>query len=311
MLRWFAVIAALMVSSAASAEVVYPPGARVGLEPPAEMEISSRFAGFENPEKMASITIMELPAAAYSQALADLSKEELRRQGLRETSRQNFRIGTEEALLVGGEQTVGSQKIRKWIVLVGDDTTTGFVIAQAPAGKGNYTNVQIVSALKTINFRPPLSMEQQAESLPFTIGDFSGFRAVRVISGNSIVLTEGPKDNNLDGEQPVIVIGVSMGAPPDADSRASFARQALAASQNLRNIVPERSEGFRLKGDDWYEIVARATDTLSARPVVIMQTIRFRGNGYVRMLAMVKAEARTGTLSRFLNLIDSVEFKES
>jgi len=64
-----------------------------------------------------------------------------------------------------------------------------------------------------------------------------------------------------------------------------------------------------MKGDDWYEIVARATDVVTGRPVVVMQTIRFRDNGYLRMLAMVKAEERTGTLTRFRNIIDNVELK--
>lgn len=311
MFRWLTVLALLLVSSVASAEVVFPPGSRIGLEPPAEMEISTRFSGFESQEFMASITLMELPAVAFNQALSDLGKAELKRQGLRETMRQNFKIDGRDALIVGGEQIADGQRIRKWIAVIGDDNNTGFLIAQAPKAKNSYSDAQMVAALKSATFRPPLTMQQQAESLPFTIDDMAGFRMVRVISGNSIVLTDGPKDNNLDGEQPVAVIGVSMGSPPDAEGRAAFARQALASSQNLRNIVPERSEGFRYKGDEWYEIVARATDTLSARPVIVIQSIRFRGGGYIRMLAMVKAEARTGTLSRFLELFNSVEFKDS
>jgi hypothetical protein len=311
MVRWFSVLALLIFSTAASAEVVYPPGSRIGLEPPPEMALSSRFAGFENSEKQTSITIMELPAVAYNQAMADLSKQELKRQNVKEISRQIFKIGDRDALLVSGEQVADGQKIRKWIMVFGDDETTGFIIGQAPQEKDSYSNSQIIAALKTVTLRPPLTLEQQAESLPFSIGDLAGFRIVRVISGNSIILTDGPKDTNLDGEQPVVVIGVSMGAPPDDKNRETFARQALMSSQNLRNVMTERSESFHIKGDDWHEVVARAVDTISSRPVVVMQTIRFHGNGYVRMLAIVKEEARTGTLTRFLRIIDSVDFKES
>ncbi|MEN3929801.1 hypothetical protein WJT86_01840 [Microvirga sp. W0021] len=311
MIRWLIVSVLLVLSSVASAEAVYPAGSRIGLQPPGEMQLSNRFSGFENEELQTSITFVELPATAYSQAMSDLTKAGLKRQGLRENVRQNFKVNGEDALLVGGQQTVSGQKIRKWIVVLGDSTMTGFVIAQAPVDKKGFSDADMIAALKTVALRAPLSLQQQAESLPFTIGDLAGFRIVRVISGNSIILTEGPKDNNLDGEQPVIVIGVSMGAPAaDPNARDSFARELLASSQNLRNIFYERSENFRFKGDDWHEIVARAVDTLSARQVTVLQSIRFRGGGYIRMLAMVKSENRTGTLSRFLTLINSVEFKE-
>lgn len=122
------------------------------------------------------------------------------------------------------------------------------------------------------------------------------------------MLTQGPRDNNLEGNQPVVVIGASPGSPIEAKVREAFARQALGSSQNLRNLSIERSEGFRMEGDDWYEIVARATDVVTGRPVV-MQTIRFRDGGYLRMLAMVEAEDREGTLTKFRNIIDSVELR--
>ncbi len=313
MIRWFTLFIAMVVTSIASATVIYPPGSRIGIEPPAGMEISNRFPGFENIEKQTSVTIVELPAIAYDKAISDLAKDELKRQGLVENIRQNFKVGGRDALLVGGVQSANGERIRKWIVVAGDETTTAFLIAQAPEGRDAYSQNQIISALKSATFRAPLTLQQQVDSLPFTVGDLSGFRIIRVarvVGGDVLVLTDGPKDNNLDGEQPLVIIGVAMGGPPSAASQDAFARQALISAQNLRNIQPERAEGFRLNGDDWYEIVARAVDTATARPVIVMQTLRFRGGGHLRMLATVKAENRTGTLSRFLNIINSTEFKD-
>lgn len=309
MLRWIAVFVFIIFSPAAFAEPVFPPGSRIGLEPPPEMELSKRFSGFEDADRATSITIVEMPPEAFPQVAADLSKEQVKRQGLRERSRQNFKVGESEAILVSGVQTANGQKVGKWILAISDSEMTGFVIAQSPDGRTGYSDKDMIKALKSAVIRPPLSFEEQALSLPFTVGDRAGFRIVRVVSGNSIVLTQGPRDNNLEGNQPVVVIGASPGSPIEAKAREAFARQALGSSQNLRNLSIERSEGFRMKGDDWYEIVARATDVVTGRPVVVMQTIRFRDGGYLRMLAMVKAEDREGTLTKFRNIIDSVELR--
>ena len=44
---------------------VFPPGLRVGLEPPVGMTPSARFPGFEDPGTMPSIAILDLPLSAY------------------------------------------------------------------------------------------------------------------------------------------------------------------------------------------------------------------------------------------------------
>jgi len=52
------------MGSAANAEPVFPPGSRVGLEPPAGLNLSKRFPGFEDPDRQAAIAILDLPGPA-------------------------------------------------------------------------------------------------------------------------------------------------------------------------------------------------------------------------------------------------------
>ena len=61
----FAVWAALVGLTTAGAEPVFPPGLRVGLEPPAGLTPSTQFPGFQDSEQKASITILDLPGRAY------------------------------------------------------------------------------------------------------------------------------------------------------------------------------------------------------------------------------------------------------
>ena len=60
----------------AHAEVTYPTGLRIGLEPPAEAILSTRFPGFEDADRKVTITVLDLPAAAFEQieaaAFADI-----------------------------------------------------------------------------------------------------------------------------------------------------------------------------------------------------------------------------------------------
>jgi hypothetical protein len=109
-------------------------------------------------------------------------------------------------------------------------------------------------------------------------------------------------------EQPVAIVAVSpQPPPPPGERRDQFARAALSSNQLLKDVVFERSESFRLKGQDWHEIVARAKDAPSGEPVVVMQTIRFDPDRYVRMVGLVREGQRDRLLPRFRTIIDSVD----
>ena len=120
----------LFLSAALAAEPVYPPGSRVGLIPPKDMVVSKRFTGFENPAKLASITIAEMPPEAYPQLAASLSREALKRQGVTVTSHETLKIGGHPAVLIAGDQE-GPAKLRKWVLALGDPATTTLLVAQS------------------------------------------------------------------------------------------------------------------------------------------------------------------------------------
>lgn len=124
------------------------------------MELSKRFSGFEDADLATSITIVEMPPEAFPQVAADLSKEQVKRQGLRERSRQNFKVGESEAILVSGVQTANGQKVGKWILAISDSEMTDFVIAQSPDGRTGYSDKDMIKALKSAVIRPPLSFRR-------------------------------------------------------------------------------------------------------------------------------------------------------
>ncbi len=297
----------LSVQAAFAAEPVFPPASRIGLVPPEDMMVSKRFSGFESEEKAAVINFVEMPAAAYGQLVNGLTKDALKRQGMSETSRETLKLGARTGVLIGGTMA-GPVQGRKWVMAVKDEDLTALVIAQVRGGQDGYSDAQMQNALKSIALRGPVSMEEQISALPFRLGDKAGFRPVRVMAGNSVLFTDGPQDTIKAVEQPMVILAATLNVPvPPAERRSQFAHAALNSNQILKDIKVERSESFRFKGQDWHEIVAKAVEAESGQPIVVMQTIRFEPDRYVRMVGLTRVEQRDQNLPRFRTVIDGVD----
>ncbi|QRM30450.1 hypothetical protein [Microvirga sp. VF16] len=297
----------LSAQAAFAAEPVFPPASRIGIVPPEDMIISKRFSGFESEGRAAAINFVEMPAGAYGQLVNGLTKDALKRQGMSETSRENLKLGTRAAVLIGGTMA-GPVQGRKWVMAVKDEDLTALVIAQVRGGQDGYSEAQMREALKSIALRGPVSIEEQISALPFRLGDKAGFRPVRVMAGNSVLFTDGPKDTVKAVEQPIFIMAATVNVPvPPAERRKQFAHAALNSNQILKDIKIERSDSFRFKGQDWHEIVAKAVEAESGQPIVVMQTIRFEPDRYVRMVGLTRVEQRDQNLPRFRTVIDGVD----
>jgi hypothetical protein len=296
-----------LAGTSRAAEVVFPPGSRIGLVPPVDMHVSQRFAGFETHGPGAVITAVEMPPQAFDELSAGLTADNLKKQGLSVRSRETFKVAAGEALLLEGDQA-GTPAVRKWLLVVKESTMTAFVIGQELAHGEGDTSRGMREALKTVAIREPRALDEQVSALPFRLGDMGGFRAVRVMSGNSILLTDGPDDVIREVEQPMMVVAHAVGGPP-RDQRDALARAALRSNNTLRDVVLERAQGFRQRGSDWHEIVAKATDVASGRPVIVTQVLRFASDHYIRVLGMARIESRDEILSRFRAVADAIEPK--
>ncbi len=78
----------LTAGLALAGEPVFPPASRIGIVPPDDMVPSRRFSGFENPERAAGISFVEMPAAAYPELVTGLTDSALKRQGMDVKSRE-------------------------------------------------------------------------------------------------------------------------------------------------------------------------------------------------------------------------------
>ena len=130
-----------------------------------------------------------------------------------------------------------------------------------------------------------------------------------MLAGNSLLLTQGPLDTIKALEQPVVILAVvadRLLLQPTSSESGSRGRR-WSSNQSIKDVAVERAEIFRLKGQDWHEIVAKAVDTASGEPIVVMQTIRFEPTAMCGWWASRGSRQRAEILPRFRNVIDSVD----
>lgn len=288
-------------------QVTFLPGASIGVAPLPGMQASTRFLGFENPQEGTFIALITAPTEEWEAISARYLPENLGAQGFADPVREPIEVeGASEAFMVSGAQRLQqSLTVDKWVVVARGEEQTAVVIAQRVPLQPAYTKQAIEAALDTITLRAPPSLEEQIGALPFAIGDLAGFRPVRVTGGNSVLLTEG-EDNVVEAaDQPIVIVAASQTMSPPPDRRDEFARRALTGLAGLSDVRVERSDSFRQDNADWHEAVATATER-SGVPVVVQQTIRFTDDGFIRALAVSKAEERETWNARFRALVNSL-----
>ncbi|GJE75264.1 hypothetical protein BGCPKDLD_1847 [Methylorubrum suomiense] len=291
-------------------DAVFPPSSRFGFSAPAGMTASKRFTGFERRGGGAVVSVVELPGPAYEEMKQSFTDETLKTQGLVVRSREPVTLADGlEGVLFTGEATAaeGIPAVNKWLLIVGGGDVTGLIIAQVAVGTESDENIRAM--LTSVKLRPALSLDEQVAALPFRIGDPAGFRPVRALAGNSVLMTLGPRDQISAIEQPILVIAQATQAPTPQEQRDGLARQALFANQTMKDFQIERSQSYRQNGVDWHEIVARAVDVPTSTPVVVAQTIRFNPDGYIRAVGVTRAEQRSDVLPLFRQVVDSLQMK--
>jgi hypothetical protein len=304
----FFALSAACAAAPASAQVVFPPGSRIGLTPPADMVVSKRFAGFEDLDRKAIITILDLPLRAYG----DLERSAFTQvqNGLTDVKREIFPFNNGIGFLISGRGKEGAVSVHKWF-LVGTafggrvPDLAAVVSAIAPdSASAIYSDAVMRKALASVTFRPA-PIAEQLGLLPFTLGDLAGFQVLQVLPTGSVVLTDGPATNI--GNQPYMIVSVGRGAPSNADERDRFARDMLANAP-LSNLRIQVADPMRITGATGIEIRAQSQGP-NGEPVAVVQWVRFSGDGYLRIIGVTAKAGWDALFPRFRAVRDGIAFR--
>jgi hypothetical protein len=294
-----------LLNPSAAAETVFPPGLRVGLEPPGDLVVSKRFPGFEDFDRKVAITILDLPARAYEDIERSVFDKD--HKGLTIVKREMFPFGAGVGILVIGTSVEDGVTVHKWFLLAtaasGDLAT--LVGAQVPEPALTvYSDAVVRKALQSIAFRP-MPIDEQLGLLPFALGELSGFRVMQVLPAGGVILTDGPSDDI--SRQSYMIVSVGPGAPAQTGERDRFARDMLATAP-LGSIRVQSAEPMRISGQPGYEIRAQAEGPRSD-PVSLVQWLRFSGNGYLRIIGVSSRDDWDKLFTRFRAVRDGVKFR--
>ncbi|MFA6264222.1 MAG: hypothetical protein WC670_00710 [Pseudolabrys sp.] len=289
----------------AAAETTFPPGLRIGLTVPGDLVVSKRFAGFEDADRKVAITILDMPMGAMeSLERSAFAKSQAEVADLK---REAFPFENGIGVLVSGVATENGVKVHKWFLIASSangpvrDLAT-LISVQVPDDALNvYSDAVVRNALRSVTFRPT-PLEEQLGTLPFKVTDRAGFRVMTVLPVGGVILIDGPDDDI--NSHPYVIVSVGRGAPEAVD-RSRYAGEMLAQAP-LRMLRVQSSEAMRISNGPGHEIRADA-ETVSGKPVKLVQWIRFGGSGFLRIIG-VASEAQWDTMfNRFRAVRDGIE----
>jgi hypothetical protein len=291
-------------ANCATAEVSYPPGSRIGIEPPGDLKLSARFPGFEDIDRKVAISFLDLPAAAYADI--ERASETKIQPSLTAVRRESFsfRSGTGKLISAAGQGP--DFKLHRWLLLAtgpaGDDFAALINVEVPDSALAVYSDIVIRKALSTVTFRPA-PIQEQLDLLPFKVNQLAGFRVLKVMPPGAVIMTEGPSDEII--KQPYAIVSIGPGSPERADDRAKFARDLLSTAP-LRDLIPQSAEAMRIGGQPGFEIRAQAEGP-DNQPLSLVQWVRFGHGSFLRIVGVGRKDEWNALFPRFRAVRDGIE----
>src|SRR5262249_761615 len=111
----FAAWAGLLGPAMVRAEPVFPPGLRIGLEPPGDLRLSTQFPGFEDSDRTVINALLDLTASAFHELeAAAFSKTQT---DLQQVKRESFPFGSGIGFLISGTGQQNGVTVHRWSLL--------------------------------------------------------------------------------------------------------------------------------------------------------------------------------------------------
>jgi hypothetical protein len=296
--------AVAVLSPALSAAPVFPPGSRIGLEPPGGLKPSTQFPGFEDIDRKVTVTILDLPGNAYAELERAAQAENP--PSLTDVKRENFSFRSGTGLLVTGRAQINDVTLHKWILLATaatDQDLTILINVEVPeTALAVYSDAVIRQALASVTFRPA-PIQEQLGMLPFKLGQLAGFRVIKALPAGGVILTDGPTDDL--SKQPYVIVAIGRGSPEQPDDRARFARDLLSSAP-LRDLSVQSAEPMRIGGLPGYEIRAQGKG-LNDESIMLAQWLRFSGSNFLRVVGVGRKDDWDALFTRFRAVRDGID----
>jgi hypothetical protein len=296
----------IVASPALASELIYPTGSRIGLVPLQGVVAAKGGMGFENPDNNLTITMRELPAAAF-EAVDTAIKERKAIPSAMENA-VSFQTAAGKAYLSRAGGPNSGPKNNRVSILVSDGKIAGYIAVDVPeAAAKAYGDQAIQKMLASTTIRTEIPADEQLSMLPFRVSELSGFKTVKtLLPGQAVLLLDDGDDEAPLAGAPYVLLSIAPISADQAEGRERIARQLATTIPGIRDARITMSEPMRIGGTAGYETRIEATSVREDKPVTVVQWLRFGGGATLRIVAGAARDTWPESFTRFRAVRDGI-----
>jgi hypothetical protein len=306
-LRHLTAVALLLTAMrpALAADVIFPPGARVGLTPLVGLAKAKTFSGFESEDQSVKVLVTELPADAYNEVKTALGANPVAPNG---TTPQTIETPAGTAYYTVETARDGANTVRRYSMMLSGGTFSGYVAVQVPENATKiYSDDAVRQMFASAQVRKEVPVEEQLGLMPFKFTNLADFKNVRTLApGAAMVLADGDEKTGFE-PAPFMVIGIIGATPPNPEDRARFAQEAATRIPGVRDARITMSEPIRIDGQQAYETRIDATSGKENTQVTVVQWLRFGGPNMLRIIGSAPRDQWGSAFPRFRAVRDGIQ----
>jgi hypothetical protein len=292
-------------SPAFAADVIFPPGARVGMKPLVGLSRAKTFTGFETEDQGVKVLVTDLPAEAYGEVANAFKANPGGTGGIKPES-----IETSAGLAYYTVETAkdGAASVRRYSMILPGPTFSCYIAMQVPENAAKiYTDDAVRQMFSTAAIRDQVPIDEQLGLMPFKITELSNFKNVRTLApGAALILADGDEKSGFE-VAPFMIIGIIGSTAASPDDRGRFAQQIATTIPGVRDGRITMSEPIRIDGQPGYETRIDAVSGKDNTPVTIVQWLRFGAQTSLRIIGSSPRDQWSNAFPRFRSVRDGIQ----
>ncbi|WP_027581361.1 hypothetical protein [Bradyrhizobium sp. Ai1a-2] len=292
-------------SPAFAADVVFPPGARVGMKPLVGLSRAKSFTGFETEDQSVKVLVTDLPAEAYGEVANAFKANPGGAGGIKPES-----IETSAGLAYYTVENAkdGAGSVRRYSMILPGPTFSGYIAMQVPENAARiYTDDAVRQMFSTAAIRDQVPVDEQLGLMPFKITELANFKNVRTLApGAALIVADGDEKSGFEAA-PFMIIGIIGSTAASPDDRGRFAQQIATTIPGVRDGRITMSEPIRIDGQPGYETRIDAVSGKDSTPVTIVQWLRFGAQTSLRIIGSSPRDQWSSAFPRFRTVRDGIQ----
>lgn len=287
-----------------AADVVFPPGAHVGMKPLVGLVRAKTFIGFETEDQGVKVLIADLPADAYTEVVNAFKANPAGTGGIKPES-----LETPAGLAYYTVESArdGASNVRRYSMILPGPNFSGYVAVQVPENASKiYTDDAVRQMFASAEIRKEVPVDEQLSMMPFKVTELSGFKNIRMLAPGAALLMADGDDKGLEAK-PFMLLGIIGSAPATPDDRGRFAQQIATTIPGVRDGRITMSEPIRIEGQPGFETRIDAVSGKDNTPVTIVQWLRFGAQTSMRIIGSSPRTDWETAFPRFRAVRDGIQ----